>query len=96
MVDELASEYIIRRKKKSLSFINNKGQMQFFRDILMRQYRKKRNKINYHIQEWQKFMTYDISHNQSNYTTLCLLLDTEHQADHFITGCGKWIFGSNL
>ena len=29
MGDELASEYIIRRKKKSLSFIHSKGQMQF-------------------------------------------------------------------
>ena len=26
---ELASEYIIRRKQKSLSFIHSKGQMQF-------------------------------------------------------------------
>ena len=34
MGDELASEYIIRRKQKYLSFINNKCQMQFCRDIL--------------------------------------------------------------
>ena len=34
--------------------------------------------------------------NQYNYPTVCLLLDTAHQADHFITVCGKWIFDSNL
>ena len=39
---------------------------------------------------------HDILQNQSNYTTVCLLLDTAHQADHFITVCGKWIFDSNL
>ena len=27
---------------------------------------------------------------------MCLLLDTAHQADHFIAVCGKWIFDSNL
>ena len=37
--DKLASEYIIRRKQKSLSFIHNKGRMQFCRDILMGQQR---------------------------------------------------------
>ena len=35
MGDELASEYIIRRKQKSPSFIHIKGRMQFCRDILM-------------------------------------------------------------
>ena len=40
--------------------------------------------------------TYDILHNQSNYPTVCLLLDTAHRADHCIAVCGKWIFGSNL
>ena len=40
MGDELASEYIIRRKKKSLSFIRNKGRMQLCRDILMGNYRE--------------------------------------------------------
>ena len=34
--------------------------------------------------------------NQSNYPTVCLLIDTAHQADHCITVCGKWIFDSNL
>ena len=37
MGDELVSEYIIRRKQKSLSFIHSKGQMQFCRDTLMGQ-----------------------------------------------------------
>ena len=35
-------------------------------------------------------------HNQSNYPTVCLLLDTAHRADHCITVCGKWVFDSNL
>ena len=52
MGDESASEYIIRRKQTSLSFIHNKGLMQFCRDILMGQDREKHEiKIHYHIQE---------------------------------------------
>ena len=39
--DELASEYIIRRKQKSLYFIHNKVRMQLCRDILMGQQREK-------------------------------------------------------
>ena len=35
-------------------------------------------------------------HNHSNYPIVCLLLDTAHRTDHFITVCGKWIFDSNL
>ena len=27
---------------------------------------------------------------------MCLLLDTEHQTNHCITVCVKWIFDSNL
>ena len=52
MGDELASEYIIRQKQKSLSFIHNKVRMQLFRDVIMGQQREK-NEINihYHIQE---------------------------------------------
>ena len=86
MGDELASYYIIRRKQKSISFIHNKGQMQFCRDILMGQHREKNEiKIHYHIQEWNKFTTtYDILQNQSNYPTVCLLLDTAHTADYCI------------
>ena len=34
MGDELASEYIIRRKQQSLDFIHSKGRMQFCRDTL--------------------------------------------------------------
>ena len=97
MGDELDSEYIIRRKQKSLSFIHNKGQIQFFRDILVEQYREKNAiKIHYHIQEWHTFTTYDILHNQSNYPTVCLLLDTAHRSYHCIAVCGKWIFDSIL
>ena len=39
---------------------------------------------------------YGILHNHSNYSTVCLLLDTAHRTDHFITVCGKWIFDYNL
>ena len=71
--------------------------MQFCRDTIMGQYREKNEiKIHYHIQEWHKFTTYDILQNQFNYPSVCLLLDTEHQDDHCITVCGKWIFDSNL
>ena len=72
--------------------------MQFCRDTLMGQQREK-NEINihYHIQEWNQFTTtYDILQNHSNCPTVCLLLDTAHRTDHFITVCGKWIFDSNL
>ena len=41
---ELASEYIMRRKKQSLAFIHSKGRIQFCRDALMGQYREKRTK----------------------------------------------------
>ena len=60
--DELASEYIIRRKQQSLSFIRSKVRMQFCRDTLMGQQREKNElKIHYHIQEWNTFTTtYDI------------------------------------
>ena len=27
---------------------------------------------------------------------MCLLLDSAHQTDHYITICGKWISDSNL
>ena len=97
MGDELASEYIIRRKQKSLSFIHDKGWMKFCRDTLMGQQREKNEiRIHYHIQEGNTFTTYDILHNQSNYPTVCLLLDTAHRTDHCIKVCGKWIFDSNL
>ena len=44
MGDELASEYIIRRKQQYISFIHRKGRMQFCRDTLMGKYREKRTK----------------------------------------------------
>ena len=63
----------------------------------MEQYREKNEiKIHYHIQEWHKFTTNYILQNQYNYPTVCLLLDTAHQDDNFITVCGKWIFDFNL
>ena len=37
MGDELASEYIIRRKQQSLACIHSNGRMQFCRDALMGQ-----------------------------------------------------------
>ena len=35
-------------------------------------------------------------HNQSDYQTVCLLLDTAHNTDNCITICSKWIFDYNL
>ena len=96
--DEILSEYIIRRKQHSFSFIHSKGRMQFCRDTLMGQQREKNElKIHYHIQEWNTFMTtYDILQNHYNYPTVCLLLETSHRTDHCINVCGKRIFDSNL
>ena len=71
--------------------------MQFCRDALMGQSREKRTKIYYRIQEGNTYTTtYDILHNRSNYSTVCLLLNTAHRTDHCITVCGKWIFDYNL
>ena len=42
MGDEYTSEYIIRRKQKSLSEIHNKYQIHFCRDILMGHQKEKR------------------------------------------------------
>ena len=71
--------------------------MQFCRDILIGSYREKNEiRIHYSIQEWHTLSTYDILQNQSNYRTVCFLLDTAHRADHCIEVCGKWIFDSNL
>ena len=55
MGDELVSEYIIRRKQQSLSFINSKVLMQFCRDTLMGQYREKKrtkNTLSYSVMEY--------------------------------------------
>ena len=47
----LASEYIIRRKQMSLTFIHYKGWVRFLHNTLMGIYReKKEQKIHYHIQ----------------------------------------------
>ena len=42
--DELASEYINRRKQLSLTLIHDKGQMQFLHNTLMGINREKKNK----------------------------------------------------
>ena len=98
MGDVHASEYILRRKQLSLTFIHSNGLMQLCRDALMGQYREKsEQKIHYRIQEWNTYTTpYDILQNHSNYPTVCLLLDTAHRTNYYITVCGKWIFDSNL
>ena len=44
----------------------------------------------------EKKTTFDILQNHSNYPTVCLLLDTAHQKNHFFTVYGKWIFDYNL
>ena len=55
MGDELVSEYIIRCKQLSLTFIHDKGRMQFLHNTFMGINReKKEQKINYQIQEWKK------------------------------------------
>ena len=52
MGDVHASEYIIRRKQLSLTFIHDKGRMQFLRNTLMGINREKTElKIHYQIQE---------------------------------------------
>ena len=80
MGDELASEYIIRRKEQYLDCIHSNGWMQFCRDALMGQSREKSEQIiHYWIQEWNTYTTtYDIFQNHSNYPTVYLLLDTAH------------------
>ena len=77
--------------------IQNKGPMYFCRDILMGHHKEKNKKIlNYCIEEWYSYTTYDISQNHSTYPTVCLSLYTWHRNDHCITVCGKWIFDSNF
>ena len=89
MGDELASEYIIRRKQQSPYFTHSKGRIQFCRDTLMGKQREKNElKIHFHIQEWNTFTTtYDILYNHYNYPTVRLVLDTAHRIDHCITVC---------
>ena len=81
MGDKLASEYIIRHKQQSLVCIHSNGRNQFCSDALMGQSREKpEQRIHYQIQEWNTYTTtYDILQNNSNYPTVCLLLDTEHR-----------------
>ena len=90
MGDVNTSEYIIRRKQLSLTFIHDKGRMEFCRDTLTQ-------KIHYQIQKCNtSTTTFDILQNHSDYPTVCLLLDMAHRKDHCITVCGKWIFDSKL
>ena len=97
MGDGYASKYIIKRMHKSLMEIHNKGQMHFFRDILMWHQKGENEKIlNYRIEEWHTSTPYNILRYESTYTTVCLLLDTWNRTDHCITIWGKWIFDSNL
>ena len=97
MGDEYASEYIIGRNQKPPLEIQNKGQMQFCRGVLMgHQKEKNEERLNYSIEELHTSMQYDIFRNQYTYPTVCLLLDTWHRTDYFITFCGKWIFDSNF
>ena len=86
MSNVYASEYIIRLNKSLLLRIHTKGIMHFCRDIL----------LNYCIVKWHTSTPYDIFRNQSNYPTLCLLLNTSHRTDNYIPVCGKWIFDSNF
>ena len=96
MGDELASEYIIRRKQKSLLAVHNKGLTNFCYDILMVHHKEKNEKRpNYCIEEWNTSTPYDIFRNQSNYPTVCLLLDMWYCTDHCIAVFGKYIFDSN-
>ena len=97
MGDGYASEYIIRCKQKYLLVIQNKCQMQFFRDILMRYHKEKMKKLpNHCIEEWNISTPYDMFWNPYTYPNVCLLLDTCHRTDHCITVCDKWIFDSNF
>ena len=90
MGDEYASEYIIGRKQKSLLGIQNKGRMQFCRDILLVHHKEKNEKIlNYRTEEWYTSTPYDIFRNQYTYTTVCLLLYMWHRNNHCITVCGE-------
>ena len=97
MGDGYVSEYIIRRKQKYLLVIQNKGRMHFCRDIIMGNHKLKNEKrLNYRIEEWHISTPYDISRNQSNYPTVCLLLDMWKRTDHCITVCCIWIFDTNI
>ena len=58
--------------------------------------KKNEKSLNYRIEEWHTSTPYDIFRNQSTYPTVCLLLDTWHQTDNFITVCGKWVSDPNF
>ena len=97
MGDEYASEYIIRRKQKSLLGIQNKGRMHFCWDIIMGHHKDKNKTIlNSNIEEWHTSTPYDIFRNQYTYPTVCLLLDMWHRTNHCIKVRVKWIFDSNF
>ena len=95
MGDGYVSEYMIRRKKRSLLEIQNKGRMHFCRDILMGHHKEKSPKDSIIVLRNGIHPCYMIFCNQSAYPTVSLLLDRWHRNNHFITVCGKWIFDSN-
>ena len=57
---------------------------------------KNEKRLNYCIEEWHTSTPYDIFHNQSTFTSVCLILETWHRTNHCITVCDKWIFDSNF
>ena len=57
---------------------------------------KNEKRLNYRIEEWHTYPSYDIFWNRSTYPTVCLLTDTWYRTNHCITVCGKWTFDSNF
>jgi hypothetical protein len=100
MGDIYGSEYIIRRKYSCVSVIKGKGtgRMNFCHELLIGHYREKKEKrINYSVEEWKEYMTFDIFLNVSPYPTVCAIIDSASQGiGHCITVCDKWIFDSNF
>ena len=58
--------------------------------------KKKEERLNPLIEEWNKSTPCDIFRNQSNFPTVCLLVYKWHRNNNCITVCGKWIFDSNF
>ena len=71
--------------------------MHFCRDILLGHHKEKTQKrLNYHTEEWHASTPYDINQTQSNYKTVCLLLNMSHWTNHWNIVFGKCIFVSNF
>ena len=58
--------------------------------------KKKIKRLNYCIEEWHTYTSYDIFWNQYTYPNMCLLIDAWQQTDNCIKVCGKWIFDFNF